>query len=69
MLGLGPCGDNLLVNPYVPEGYGRIELLDVPGRWGRADSYGRDRTTGRRIRVGGAAGERRGPGWPEDGTG
>ncbi|MEU2614794.1 glycogen debranching N-terminal domain-containing protein [Micromonospora sp. NPDC007271] len=48
MLGLRPCGDNLLVDPAVPEGYGRIELLDVPGRWGRADAYGRDRTKGRR---------------------
>ncbi|MGW4152683.1 amylo-alpha-1,6-glucosidase [Micromonospora chersina] len=59
MLGLRPCGENLLVNPCVPDGYGRIELLDVPGRWGRADAYGRDRTTGRRVRVGGATGERR----------
>ncbi|MFF4892805.1 amylo-alpha-1,6-glucosidase [Micromonospora chersina] len=59
MLGLRPCGENLLVNPCVPDGYGRVELLDVPGRWGRADSYGRDRTTGRRVRVGGASGERR----------
>ncbi|MET8838204.1 glycogen debranching N-terminal domain-containing protein [Micromonospora sp. NPDC004540] len=59
MLGLRPCGENLLANPYVPDGYGRIELLDVPGRWGRADAYGRDRTTGRRVRVGGAAGQRR----------
>ncbi|MFI2648443.1 glycogen debranching N-terminal domain-containing protein [Micromonospora fulviviridis] len=59
MLGLRPCGENLLVNPCVPDGYGRIELLDVPGRWGRADSYGRDRTKARRVRVGGPAGERR----------
>ncbi|MGY0006655.1 amylo-alpha-1,6-glucosidase [Micromonospora sp. I033] len=59
MLGLRPCGENLLADPHIPDGYGRIELLDVPGRWGRADSYGRDRTTGRRVRVGGAAGQRR----------
>ncbi|MET7968286.1 glycogen debranching N-terminal domain-containing protein [Micromonospora sp. NPDC005305] len=62
MLGLRPCGENLLVNPYVPDGYGRIELLDVPGRWGRADAYGRDRTTARRVRVGGAIGQRLGGG-------
>ncbi|KAB1915477.1 glycogen debranching N-terminal domain-containing protein [Micromonospora sp. AMSO31t] len=62
MLGLRPCGENLLVNPYVPDGYGRIELLDVPGRWGRADAYGRDRTTARRVRVGGAIGQRLGAG-------
>ncbi|MEU0153126.1 amylo-alpha-1,6-glucosidase [Micromonospora fulviviridis] len=59
MLGLRPCEENLLADPYIPDGYGRIELLDVPGRWGRADAYGRDRTTGRRVRVGGLAGERR----------
>ncbi|MGW5013066.1 amylo-alpha-1,6-glucosidase [Micromonospora chalcea] len=52
MLGLRPCGDNLLVNPAVPAGYGRIELLDVPGRWGRADAYGRERGTSRRLRAG-----------------
>ncbi|MEV5446832.1 glycogen debranching N-terminal domain-containing protein, partial [Streptomyces sp. NPDC052644] len=44
LLGLRPCGDNLLVNPALPDGFGRIELLDVPGRWGRADAYGRDRS-------------------------
>ena len=52
MLGLRPCGDNLLVNPAVPAGYGRIELFDVPGRWGRADAYGRERGTSRRLRAG-----------------
>ncbi|MGK5444914.1 amylo-alpha-1,6-glucosidase [Micromonospora sp. URMC 105] len=54
ILGLRPCGDNLLVSPAVPEGFGRIELLDVPGRWGHADAYGRDRSThprGRRSRL------------------
>ncbi|MCW3815050.1 amylo-alpha-1,6-glucosidase [Micromonospora sp. DR5-3] len=48
MLGLRPCDDNLLVDPQIPEGYGRIELLDVPGRWGRADCYGRERPADRR---------------------
>ncbi|NES14868.1 MULTISPECIES: glycogen debranching N-terminal domain-containing protein [Micromonospora] len=51
MLGLRPCGDNLLVDPAIPEGYGRIELLDVPGRWGRADSFGRAREAHRRPRL------------------
>ncbi|WP_200210602.1 amylo-alpha-1,6-glucosidase [Micromonospora coerulea] len=51
LLGLRPCGDNLLVNPALPEGFGRIELLDVPGRWGRSDAYGRDRVTGGRPRA------------------
>ncbi|WP_319458410.1 glycogen debranching N-terminal domain-containing protein [Micromonospora sp. RTP1Z1] len=50
ILGLRPCGDDLLVNPSLPAGFGRIELLDVPGRWGRADAYGRDRA-GRRARL------------------
>ena len=51
ILGLRPCGDNLLVNPALPAGFGQIELLDVPGRWGRADAYGRDRAPGRRPRT------------------
>lgn len=59
MLGLRPCGDNLLVNPVLPADYGRVELLDVPGRWGRTDAYGRDRDSGRRMRVGQAEGARR----------
>ncbi|MFJ8580563.1 glycogen debranching N-terminal domain-containing protein [Micromonospora sp. NPDC093277] len=51
MLGLNPCGEHLLADPVIPEGYGQIELLDVPGRWGRADAYGRDRSSvGRRPR-------------------
>ncbi|MFU8873818.1 glycogen debranching N-terminal domain-containing protein [Micromonospora sp. SL4-19] len=51
MLGLRPCGDDLLVDPALPEEYGLIELLDVPGRWGRADAYGRGRATRRRPSV------------------
>ncbi|MFC4016498.1 glycogen debranching N-terminal domain-containing protein [Micromonospora sp. GCM10011542] len=54
LLGLRPSGDNLLVNPALPEGFGRIELLDIPGRWGRSDAYGRDRSAagrGRRARL------------------
>ncbi|MDI5940798.1 MULTISPECIES: amylo-alpha-1,6-glucosidase [Micromonospora] len=48
VLGLSPCGENLLVNPALPKGAGRIELLDIPGRWGHADAYGRDRAPGDR---------------------
>ncbi|GLZ58621.1 glycogen debranching N-terminal domain-containing protein [Micromonospora sp. NBRC 107095] len=51
VLGLRPTGDNLLVNPAVPEGFGRLELLDIPGRWGHSDAYARDRTTERRHRL------------------
>jgi glycogen debranching enzyme len=36
MLGLEPQGDRLLVEPSLPAGIGRLELHDVPGRWGRA---------------------------------
>ncbi|MFG1871746.1 amylo-alpha-1,6-glucosidase [Micromonospora arborensis] len=43
-LGLRPIGDDLLVNPAVPGGFGRLELLDIPGRWGYSDAYARDRT-------------------------
>jgi glycogen debranching enzyme len=45
ILGLRPTGDDLLVNPAVPAGFGRLELLDIPGRWGHADAYARDRTS------------------------
>jgi len=43
MLGLEPVGDNLVVDPALPATIGRIELLDVPGRWGRIDAFGRGR--------------------------
>ncbi|MCW2851996.1 MAG: Amylo-alpha6-glucosidase [Nocardioides sp.] len=41
MLGLEPMGDHLIVDPALPAGIGRIELLDIPGRWGRIDAFGR----------------------------
>ena len=41
MLGLEPMGDHLVVDPALPRGMGRIELLDIPGRWGRIDAFGR----------------------------
>ena len=43
MLGLEPIGDNLIVDPCLPQDIGRIELLDIPGRWGRIDAFGRGR--------------------------
>jgi len=43
MLGLEPIDDHLLVDPSLPQGIGRIELLDIPGRWGRMDAFGRGR--------------------------
>jgi glycogen debranching enzyme len=43
MLGLEPVGDRLLVDPALPLAVGRMELLDIPGRWGRTDAFGRGR--------------------------
>ncbi|KOX12260.1 amylo-alpha-1,6-glucosidase [Micromonospora profundi] len=47
LLGLRPTGENLLVNPALPAGFGRIELLGIPGRWGLLDAYAGDRRRGR----------------------
>jgi glycogen debranching enzyme len=41
MLGLEPVGDHLVVDPALPVGVGHLELLDIPGRWGRVDAFGR----------------------------
>jgi glycogen debranching enzyme len=43
MLGLEPVGDHLVVDPALPVGIGRIELLDIPGRWGHVDAFARGR--------------------------
>jgi glycogen debranching enzyme len=43
MLGLEPEGEHLVVDPALPVGIGRIELLDIPGRWGHVDAFGRGR--------------------------
>jgi glycogen debranching enzyme len=43
MLGLEPLDDHLVVDPALPAGIGHLELLDIPGRWGRIDAYGRGR--------------------------
>jgi glycogen debranching enzyme len=43
MLGLEPIGDHLVVDPALPVGIGHLELLDIPGRWGRIDAFGRGR--------------------------
>ncbi|PWU60294.1 amylo-alpha-1,6-glucosidase [Micromonospora globispora] len=40
LLGLEPYGDDLVVEPALPERFGRVELLDIPGRWGRVDAMG-----------------------------
>ena len=43
MLGLEPIGDHLVVDPALPSEIGHLELLDIPGRWGRLDAFGRGR--------------------------
>jgi glycogen debranching enzyme len=43
MLGLEPTGDHLVVDPVLPASIGHVELLDIPGRWGRLDAFGRGR--------------------------
>ncbi|SCL29012.1 Glycogen debranching enzyme (alpha-1,6-glucosidase) [Micromonospora rhizosphaerae] len=43
LLGLEPAGEHLLMSPRLPARFGRMELLDVPGRWGRMDVIGSGR--------------------------
>ncbi|MET8833475.1 glycogen debranching N-terminal domain-containing protein [Micromonospora sp. NPDC004540] len=44
ILGLQPHDEHLIIDPELPPGLGRLELLDIPGRWGRVDALGRSRT-------------------------
>lgn len=48
MLGLEPHQGHLVVEPRLPAGMGRIEVLDIPGRWGRVDAFARGRLDLRR---------------------
>jgi glycogen debranching enzyme len=41
MLGLEPLEDRLAADPALPPGVSWIGLLNVPGRWGRVDTFGR----------------------------
>jgi glycogen debranching enzyme len=43
MLGLEPIGEHLVVDPVLPAGIGHMGLLNIPGRWGRIDAFGRGR--------------------------
>jgi glycogen debranching enzyme len=43
MLGLEPIGDHLIVDPALPGDIGALAVLDIPGRWGRVDAFGRRR--------------------------
>jgi glycogen debranching enzyme len=44
MLGLEPSGEHLIIDPAVPQQIEFLALLDIPGRWGRIDAFGRGRT-------------------------
>jgi len=44
LLGLDSDGHHLIVDPAIPMPLGRIELLDIPGCWGRMDAFGRARS-------------------------
>jgi glycogen debranching enzyme len=43
VLGLEPEGEHLVVDASLPSAIGHLELLDIPGRWGRIDAFGRGR--------------------------
>jgi glycogen debranching enzyme len=43
MLGLNTSGQFLVTDPAVPPEIGYLALLDIPGRWGRIDAFGRGR--------------------------
>ena len=43
ILGLEADGDHLVVDPAIPSMLGQLELLDIPGRWGHIDAFGRGR--------------------------
>ena len=49
MLGLEPMGEHLVVDPALPTTIGRLELIDIPGRWGRIDAFGRGRIDTSRV--------------------
>jgi glycogen debranching enzyme len=40
MLGLEALAGHLVIEPALPETIGRIELLGIPGVWGRRDAFG-----------------------------
>ncbi|HKP95009.1 MAG TPA: glycogen debranching N-terminal domain-containing protein [Fibrobacteria bacterium] len=43
LLGLEPLGEHLVVEPVIPAEIAHVGLLGIPGRWGRADAFGRGR--------------------------
>jgi glycogen debranching enzyme len=43
LLGLDSDGKHLIIDPAIPEPMTELELLDIPGVWGRTDAFGRAR--------------------------
>ena len=41
IMGLEPIGDNLLINPVLPDALGWLGIFDVVGRWGKTDAFAR----------------------------
>jgi glycogen debranching enzyme len=51
VLGLEPVGDRLSMDPALPSVLERLELLDIPGRWGHIDAFGRGRVDIAQVRA------------------
>lgn len=43
LLGLEPVDGRLLVDPAIPSSIAHVGLLNIPGRWGHSDAFGRGR--------------------------
>jgi glycogen debranching enzyme len=43
LLGLDSDGGHLIIDPAIPQPIGQIQLLDIPGCWGKMDAFGRAR--------------------------
>lgn len=43
VLGLEPISDYLIVNPHLPAQIEELTLLNIPGRWGTIDAFGRSK--------------------------
>lgn len=51
LLGLEPVADRLLVDPALPIDIAEIQLLDIPGRWGHVDAFGRGRIDLKKLKT------------------
>jgi hypothetical protein len=46
MLGLEPNGEELRVEPHLPETIRRLELRGIPGRWGHVNASAAEEVLG-----------------------